>query len=152
MRKKIPLGILQRSLINSTGVGTLGRVAQVLWLNELTIVDSHVTIVRANSKKISKEILGFNLKLREKEIEELAEGSTGQTELSKKKLSNLKIVIADWQIQGLASSFFKTINGRSVNNWLELTKLASIRDTLLPKLISGQIRIKDAEKFVEEIL
>jgi type I restriction enzyme S subunit len=29
--------------------------------------------------------------------------------------------------------------------------IANIRDTLLPKLISGQIRIKDAEKFVERI-
>jgi len=27
--------------------------------------------------------------------------------------------------------------------------LTSVRDTLLPKLISGQLRIKDAEKFLE---
>jgi type I restriction enzyme S subunit len=27
--------------------------------------------------------------------------------------------------------------------------LASIRDTLLPKLISGELRIEDAEKFAE---
>jgi type I restriction enzyme S subunit len=35
-------------LVNSTGVGTLGRVAQVLGVDEPTIVDSHVTVVRAN--------------------------------------------------------------------------------------------------------
>ena len=29
--------------------------------------------------------------------------------------------------------------------------LAAIRDTLLPKLMSGEIRVKDAEKFVEGI-
>lgn len=34
-------------------------------------------------------------------------------------------------------------------NSTECLTLATIRDTLLPKLISGQIRIKDAEKFVE---
>lgn len=28
--------------------------------------------------------------------------------------------------------------------------LTSIRDALLPKLLSGEIRIKDAERFVEE--
>ena len=33
-------------------------------------------------------------------------------------------------------------------NSSELTKL---RDTLLPKLISGEIRIPDAEKMVEEL-
>lgn len=27
--------------------------------------------------------------------------------------------------------------------------LASIRDALLPKLLSGEIRVKDAERFVE---
>jgi len=30
--------------------------------------------------------------------------------------------------------------------------LAAIRDTLLPKLLSGEIRVKDAEKFVERAL
>ena len=28
--------------------------------------------------------------------------------------------------------------------------LAELRDTLLPKLISGELRIPDAEKFLEE--
>lgn len=37
-------------LVNSTGVGTLGRVAQVLQLSEPTIVDSHVTVVRAGPR------------------------------------------------------------------------------------------------------
>ena len=32
-------------LVNSTGVGTLGRVAQVKGLSETTTVDSHITIV-----------------------------------------------------------------------------------------------------------
>jgi len=30
--------------------------------------------------------------------------------------------------------------------------LAELRDTLLPKLISGQVRVPDAEQFVEEVL
>lgn len=29
--------------------------------------------------------------------------------------------------------------------------LAQLRDTLLPKLISGELRIKDAEKFLEDV-
>ncbi|MGE0201770.1 MAG: restriction endonuclease subunit S, partial [Candidatus Melainabacteria bacterium] len=39
-------------LVNSTGVGTLGRVAQVLDMPETMIVDSHVTIVRPNPETI----------------------------------------------------------------------------------------------------
>lgn len=34
----------------------------------------------------------------------------------------------------------------------EINTLSSIRDTLLPKLLSGEVRVKDAEKFVEEAL
>jgi type I restriction enzyme S subunit len=36
-------------------------------------------------------------------------------------------------------------------NILRSIKLAGIRDTLLPKLISGELRMKDAEKIVEEL-
>ena len=32
----------------------------------------------------------------------------------------------------------------------ETTTLSKLRDTLLPKLISGELRIPDAEKFLEE--
>ena len=35
-------------------------------------------------------------------------------------------------------------------NEKESKTLASLRDTLLPKLISGELRVPDAEKFVEE--
>jgi type I restriction enzyme S subunit len=30
--------------------------------------------------------------------------------------------------------------------------LAALRDTLLPQLISGELRVKDAEKFVDKIV
>jgi type I restriction enzyme S subunit len=38
---------------------------------------------------------------------------------------------------------------RVASNAEEMTTLATLRDTLLPKLISGELRVKDAEKFVE---
>jgi type I restriction enzyme S subunit len=34
----------------------------------------------------------------------------------------------------------------------ESCTLASLRDTLLPKLISGELRVKDAEGFVSEVV
>ncbi|WP_013320835.1 restriction endonuclease subunit S [Gloeothece verrucosa] len=37
-------------------------------------------------------------------------------------------------------------------NGLQSEILATIRDTLLPKLMSGQIRVKEAEKMIEEVL
>ncbi len=34
----------------------------------------------------------------------------------------------------------------------ESRTLAALRDTLLPKLISGELRVKDAERFVEGVV
>jgi type I restriction enzyme S subunit len=39
---------------------------------------------------------------------------------------------------------------RWYGNFFESNTLASLRDSLLPKLISGELRVPDAEKFVEE--
>jgi len=35
-------------------------------------------------------------------------------------------------------------------NQTQSRTLATLRDTLLPKLLSGELRIKDAERFVSE--
>src|SRR5690554_479018 len=41
---------------------------------------------------------------------------------------------------------------QSIHNELESRCLAQLRDTLLPKLISGELRITDAEKFLERLV
>ncbi len=71
-------------LINSTGMGTLGRVTQVMEDIQAT-VDSHITIVRVNSEN-DPIFVGYAVKNQQKAIEALAEGSTGQTELSRIRL------------------------------------------------------------------
>ena len=44
------------------------------------------------------------------------------------------------------------IDERIEKNTRETITLASLRDTLLPKLISGELRIPEAEKVVDEAL
>ena len=62
-------------LINSTGVGTLGRLAQVLHLPEAAVVDTHVTVVRPRSG-ISVSYFGQALISMQTHIESLGEAST----------------------------------------------------------------------------
>lgn len=79
-------------LINSTGVGTLGRVAQIKNIKVPTTVDSHVTIVRPNLKKINGDFFGYCFKAQQKLIENLGVGATGQIELSRVSiLENVEI-------------------------------------------------------------
>jgi type I restriction enzyme S subunit len=73
-------------LVNSTGVGTLGRVAQVRHLVGEVTVDSHVSIVRPDPDKIDPRFFGYAMVLSQPKIEAMGEGATGQTELSRRRL------------------------------------------------------------------
>ena len=71
-------------LVNSTGTGTLGRVAQVREEpDEPTTVDSHVTIVRPRSGMFHSDFFGYMLVVIEDAIKEAGEGCGGQTELAR---------------------------------------------------------------------
>ncbi len=96
-KKSVPAEKVLRQydvLVNSTGVGTLGRTAQFFIKSQCVTVDSHVTIVRP-SDSVDPLFFGYAMKWREPEIEALAEGSTGQTELSRVRLGQA-ITIPDY--------------------------------------------------------
>ena len=139
-------------LVNSTGVGTLGRVAQIMFLTENTIVDSHITIVRTSESIASWNYLGMNISGREAEIESLGEGSTGQTELSRARLAQLGILLPPRPLVAEFDRLTVPLREKMAANENESRTLAQTRDLLLPKLMSGEIRVKDAEKAVETIL
>lgn len=76
-------------LVNSTGTGTLGRVAQLRNSPiEPTTVDSHVTVVRPKDGLFYPEFFGYALIAIEEQIQEGGEGCGGQTELARSKLAN----------------------------------------------------------------
>ena len=100
-------------LINSTGVGTLGRVAQFLddKIKEIISVDTHVTIVRPDIKKINPLFLGYLVKSKQSEIESFGIGSTGQTELSRDALKSIRFnVPTDRNRQKEITEFFLQID------------------------------------------
>jgi len=77
-------------LVNSTGTGTLGRVAQYKEIEERVFCDSHVSIVRAN-ELINKKFLSYYLSYSEPMIETYGKGATNQKELSPYDLGLIKI-------------------------------------------------------------
>lgn len=50
------------------------------------------------------------------------------------------------------SAIMEAIVNKMLNNILEASNLANIRDTLLPKLLSGELRVEEAAEIVEEAL
>lgn len=78
-------------LINSTGTGTAGRVAQIWHVPEPSTLDGHMILMRP-TQKIDPLYYGYAIKAFQSQIEGFAEGSTGQTEINKRRLQD-EIVI-----------------------------------------------------------
>lgn len=125
-------------LVNSTGEGTLGRVAQLRHPpTEPVTVDSHVTIVRADPARVLPEFLGIVLFAKQDEIEDMAEGSTGQTELSAAALGSLAVTIPSDNEQRRLAELFHSLE-LTVENGLQRADAARrLRDTLIPDLIGS---------------
>jgi len=134
-------------LVNSTGAGTLGRVGR--WVHNVqATVDSHVTIVRFDSMKIDPVCAGFALLQAQSIIEMMGEGSTGQTELSREHLRNMNLRFVDRGHEPELSGRLTELSDLVRHSLVECETLASIRDTLLPRLMSGELRVRDAEEVV----
>ena len=77
---------------------------------------------------------------------------TTRTSLNAKILSEFPLIVP---FHSVILEFAQQIEGlrdRVVANTLENENLVVLRDTLLPKLISGELRVGDAEKFMESVV
>ncbi|OGP60866.1 MAG: hypothetical protein A2V65_10765 [Deltaproteobacteria bacterium RBG_13_49_15] len=79
-------------LVNSTGEGTLGRVAQVFAPIANCTVDSHVTILRP-STEIGRYYFGRALMEWESRFSTMGRGATNQTELSCNQIGAAEILV-----------------------------------------------------------
>lgn len=131
-------------LINSTGTGTLGRVAQVWFDANNMTVDSHITIVRPKAP-ILQSYIGFWGLSHESEIEAQHTGSTGQTELPRDRVKAMELPLPDEYTLSKFNELVIPMTDAVVSNQKENARLSQLRDTLLPKLMSGEIDVSELE-------
>lgn len=122
-------------LVNSTGVGTAGRVTY-FDLDGVFVVDSHITILRvdrmlANPKYVSDVLCSIGFK----EIEALAQGQSGQVELSLGIIGNIKIPLPPKDLQAKIVS--------------EIEKIEKLEDELKNKIKEDKERILNLFSQVE---
>ena len=77
-----------------------------------------------------------------------ANGSTFQ-EISKRNFRPIPVIVPSEPILKEFRERTAPLYRHIVENERESKALAQLRDTLLPKLISGELRIKDVEQFIE---
>lgn len=81
-------------------------------------------------------------------IESRASGTTFQ-EISKCNFRSIPVTIPADEVMKAFTERVEPLHRRMVNNLRVSRTLAAVRDALLPKLISGEIRVRDAERIVE---
>ena len=136
-------------LLNSMGVGTLGRVAMFYEFDKKITADALVTIIKGESVGSSFFIYYF-LERMEDYLNTISVGSTGQTSLKKEDILDLQMTIPPKNLLdefGIQLSMFA--EKKHLNNQENLI-LRDLRDALLPKLISGELKVSDAENLIEE--
>ncbi len=133
-------------LVNSTGVGTLGRVAQIINLpKERATIDTHVTVLRPKPKFFVLKYFGFAIINLEKQIQKSGQGSSGQTELSRLKLQNNFSIRFPLSIEkqneiAINSAKIKSDTKKLQYNYQqELDALDKLKQSILEKAFNGEL-------------
>ncbi len=118
-------------LINSTGVGTAGRVT-LFNLDGEFVVDSHITILRVEHQlTIPKYVLYMLGKIGFKTLEKLALGHSGQVELSLNTIQEIKIPLPPKEVQKKIVQKIEELEKKEeINN----NKLQEIQNNIQEKL------------------
>lgn len=126
--RKVPSEKMLRAedvLINSTGEGTAGRVAQIFRIPVPTTIDGHMIVMRPTDE-VDSVYYGYAIKNCQKKLESIAEGSTGQTEINRRRLQEEVLIKypVDKDIQKAIGHFLfgideKIRNNRKINDNLE---------------------------------
>ncbi len=74
---------------------------------------------------------------------------TAQANVSTEGILSIELLVPPKPLRDKLNALCQPILDKVLNNYAELSTLAALRDTLLPKLISGELRVADVERIVE---
>jgi type I restriction enzyme S subunit len=139
----VPSALIEHPILLTGRVGTLGvvfRVTMPCWPSDNTL------IIRAKDEAAFEYLL---FQLRQIDFRSLNRGST-QPLLTQTDLKVQPLVFPPAALlahfHGATCRLYRRVDEVQA----ESRTLAALRDALLPKLISGELRLKDAEKWIQE--
>ena len=127
---------------------TIGRVA--ITDGEMTTNEAIAHFKLDNKIDISSEYLYLYLKAFD--YNQLGSTSSIAEATNSKIIKAMPILIPDSELMKKFTNQVANIFARIKSNQKESYTLTTIRDTLLPKLMSGEIRVKEAEKIINNKL
>ena len=128
-----------------TSIDTFIWTGGEAWLNQ------HIFAVRDNGAR-TPAFLYTMLKWLKPEFAEIARNkqTTGLGHVTKQDLKRMQIYVGPRELLEESEHLIGPLHARMQTNLVENMTLAQTRDLLLPKLMSGEIRVSDADKIVQE--
>ena len=127
-----------------TSIDTFVWSGGAAWLNQ------HIFRVLSHQEN-EKHFVFYLLKYLRPVFAEIARNkqTTGLGHFTAQDMKWLMVVLPPEELLAKFNDLVGPIFNRWYGNLFESNSLASLRDTLIPKLISGELRVPDAEKLVE---
>ena len=106
---------------------------------------SSIAIFRSDTDVIYPELLLQLLRLPKirKDVGDNYVSGSALPRIVLKDFKKYKFIVAPIAIQKMVVDFFKSLNSQIYNNEKESRRLAELRDTLLPRLMSGELKVGD---------
>jgi type I restriction enzyme S subunit len=133
-----------------TVVGMDGDFTSYTWCNKPALMNQRVCSFLprvAENRSFVRHGVVPQLK-----AEEEAAVATTVIHLGKKDIDKFVLPAPSVEVLEAFSSLVEPLTDRFVKLGLENITLAQLRDTLIPKLMSGELRIREAEKQIEEVV
>lgn len=130
------------------------RFAYVNFDSEDYVVSTKFMIINPKDNILSKLLYRIlTMQSTVDNLNSIAEGRSGTfPQITFDAISDIEFVLPPISVQQKFQEIVSPLEMNQDELYLENQTLTQLRDTLLPKLISGEVRVKDAEKTLSEIL
>ncbi|MCX2778622.1 restriction endonuclease subunit S [Microbulbifer thermotolerans] len=149
--RSIHSGFLKRSILESGDIlfsiaGTIGRIAIVNADLDGANTNQAVGIIRIKEKSMHLPIIWQTLKSERVQNDISSKIVQGvQANVSLANLRDIKIIMPTTKLLEKTAEAHGEILNKIITNQKQIRLLGQIRDTLLPKLLSGEITVPEAE-------
>jgi type I restriction enzyme S subunit len=147
---KLKRSILEKQDILFSIAGTIGRVAIVDQDLDNINTNQAVSFIRLKDKEAYLALVYMTLRdsrTQQKAIASVVQGV--QANLSLANIGDMEIIVPPEKVLKLWNKQYLSILKMIKNNFSQSRELSSLRDTLLPKLLSGEIELTNKE-FTDE--
>ena len=127
-----------------------GSLLVDIWTGGFGALNQH--LFKVSSDIYKKWFILYWIKHHLQEFQMIAKSkATTMGHIQRKHLSEAKVLVPPENLMTKINSIFEDLLERQINARLESKILLQIRQTILPQLISGKLRITDAEKMIDKV-